>query len=76
MKRACGSCREYDREANSLPEKCLMLVAHCPRIVSAEEIECATLNLNDPSEMALFDHVKNGRLRLVARQAALSGDLG
>lgn len=70
MIRACGSCPEYDREANALPEKCLILVADCPRIVAAEEVECATLDLNDPLQKALFDNVKKDRLRLLARQVA------
>lgn len=71
MIRACGSCSERDREANSLPEKCLILVADCPRIVAAEEIESATLDLNDPLQKALFDHVKKSRLKRLARQRKL-----
>jgi hypothetical protein len=74
MKRACGSCPEYDRETNSLPERCLIFVKDCPQIVAAEDVECATLDLNDPLQKALWDHVKDGRLRLLARQAAKSGD--
>jgi hypothetical protein len=74
MIRACGSCPEYDRETNSLPERCLILVADCPRIAAAEEIECKTLDLDNPLQKALFDHVKKGRLRLLARQAAASGE--
>lgn len=70
MIRACGSCPDYDREANSLPEKCLTCVAECQRVVAAEEVECATLDLNDPLQKALFDHVKKDRLRLLARQVA------
>jgi hypothetical protein len=74
MTRACGSCPDYDREANSLPEKCLILVADCPRIVAAEYVECETLDLDNPLQKALFDHIKNGRSKLLARQAAISGD--
>lgn len=47
MKRACGSCQEYDRETNSLPERCLIFVKKCSRIVAAEEVECEKLDLDN-----------------------------
>jgi hypothetical protein len=68
MSRACGPCPEYDRETNSMPEHCFTFVKECPQVVAAEDVECATLDLNDSLQKALFDHVKNGRLRLLARQ--------
>jgi hypothetical protein len=73
MSRACGSCPEYDRETNSLPEKCLIFMKDCPQVVAAEDVECAALDLNDPLQKALFNHVKKGRLMLSMRQAASSG---
>jgi hypothetical protein len=45
-----------------------------PACWAAEEVECATLDLENPLQKALFLHMKKCRLRLLAWQTVASGD--
>lgn len=42
--------------------------------MAAEDVECETLDLDNPLQKTLYDHVKKGRLKLLARQAAASNN--